>query len=59
MSKCFWLTVWYTLRYPRDGLLKGLVLSGHDFEGTNEVHDDHWEMKCKTCGIAAASEVRP
>jgi hypothetical protein len=57
--KCKLLTLWYTLRYPSDGLFKGLIVSGCDFKGTGKVHGDHWEMKCQNCDIIVCSEVRP
>jgi hypothetical protein len=54
--KCQLLTIWYTLRHPSEGMLLGQILSGHDFENTGEVHDDHWEIRCKRCGFMAGSE---
>lgn len=56
---CNWLSIWYTLHYPREGLLVGMFLSGHDFEGTGNVHADHWEIRCTRCGLHAGSEVIP
>jgi hypothetical protein len=53
MSKCFWLSIWYTLRY---GLAEGAIMSGHDFEATGEVHGDHWVLMCKRCGQKAGTE---
>lgn len=55
---CKFLTVYFTLRYPFDGLFQGLILHGHDFIETGEVHYDHWEIECKRCGFKAGSEVK-
>lgn len=57
--KCKLLTIYYTIRYARSGLLSGYVLSGHDFKGDGGVCDDHWTIVCSRCGIKGGSEVLP
>lgn len=57
--KCNFLTIYYTLRYPKEGLFNGWYLSGHDYKYTGEIHNDHWEMECFNCGSTAASEIGP
>ncbi len=59
MNLCSLLSIWYTLMYPKEGLLQGLTLSGHDFDGTGEIHQDHWEIECRRCGFRAGSEIDP
>lgn len=56
---CLLRTIWLTVSYPKAGLFAGLILSGHDFQATGTVHEDHWEITCKRCGADACSEVKP
>lgn len=57
--KCKLMTIYLTLRYPFDGLFRGLYLSGHDYKDTGEVCGDMWHIKCSRCGQLAHSEVKP
>ena len=57
--RCWIVGLYYNLRYLSDGLMVGLVLSGHDLEYTGEIHIDHWEMLCRRCGKYVGSEIGP
>jgi hypothetical protein len=57
--KCGAKTVYYTLRYPTLGVLRGSILYGHDFAYLDEVCEDHWHMACRDCGYKVASEIGP
>lgn len=56
---CSLRTLYYTLRYPSEGLFQGLFLSGHSWQPTGEIHQDHWELECSRCGQHAGSEINP
>jgi len=57
--KCTINAIKYNVLYFKDFLAQGYVASGHEYEYTGEIHDDHWEMKCTNCGEYAGSEIGP